>query len=131
MGFSVFPLFLPRKYTMAGIRMNGNVAKNLKNGPIPVGSKKNRMRLPPARHKKPDRQPNIKKHVIQMRLIGSNMAIPQPGIRGKIGVVKAETTADNAMKIPAPAISSVHFFLVGASTSLLIISLDMNLSTRN
>ncbi|MBN2152466.1 MAG: hypothetical protein JW839_13520 [Candidatus Lokiarchaeota archaeon] len=87
--------------------MNGMVAKNLKNGPIPVGSKKNRITLPPPRHSIPERQPKIKKQAIQMRLIGSKMAIPHPGIRGRIGVMKAENTAEMPMKIAAPAISRV------------------------
>jgi hypothetical protein len=103
---SNLPFRLDASYQRNGTTIKGRVARNLNMGPMPVGSKKNRSSDPTARVRKPERHPKTRKQIIQIVLIGSIIAIPKLGTRGRRGVKYADKIADNAMKMAAAAMSS-------------------------
>jgi hypothetical protein len=96
--------------TIMGTINNENVAENFINGPSQAeGSKGKSPNAPIPKLNNPASTPNIKKHVIHTRDIGSNIAICQPGILAKIGVRNADMISDKAPKTAAPAIFNVRW----------------------
>ena len=88
-----------------------NVAENFIKGPIisKEGSNGIKPNVPITQHSIPDFTPNTRKHITHIIDTGSIIAIPHPGILGRIFVVKTETTNDKAPNKAAPDICKTNW----------------------
>ncbi len=88
----------------------GAVARSLKSGPTPEGSKKNRPIVPAKTETIPTKIPPTRKAIIQKNDTGSNIAISHPGILGITEAIGAE-----AMEIAAIIAAKAACFTLSLS----------------